>query len=248
VGWYSCDEEFPMTLQIGMIASDGWVLASDRRGTEQSNQPDGSVATLASDVRKIELQPRGVNVAYSCAGAGTIVRAAGIELVDRLMALNAPWINLSNEFMGISASHPALMYVPVGSNRLIVVCFGPEVGEAQMWNVDFMSGPLKYPDQVHHWTMAGDFHNAARLLPQLYYSKRSCDELMRLAAFTILYGHLFNPSGIGGLDIVIGRQKKAPRFLNDKELDTLRTEFDAFDQTLASSFSTSVPVVRHYRP
>lgn len=237
-----------MTLQVGMIASDGWLLASDRRSTEQSNQPDGSVATFANDVRKVELRPRGINIAYTCAGSGTIVRPAAIDLVDRLTALPAPWNNLSNEFAAVSASHPPPIYVPFGSNRMIVICLGPEVAEPQMWNVDFMNGPLKFPDQVDQWTIAGDFQNAARLLPQLYYSKRSADELVRLAAFTILHGHLFNPSGIGGLDILIGEQGAVPRFLSIKELDKLREEFDAFDQTMASAFAATVPALRHYRP
>ncbi len=244
---YYLDGEFPMTLQTGMIAADGWLLASDRRNIEQSNQPDGSVATLATDVRKIELRPSGINVAYSCAGSGA-VRQAAIQLTDRLMTMNMPWSNLANEFAGIAASNSLPIFGAIGANRLIVVCFGREVDEPQMWTVDLMSGQLKLPERVHQWAIAGEFHSGARLLPQLYYSKRSCNDLTRLAAFTILYGHFFNPSGIGGLDILIGKQGMPPRFLSDKELDRLREEFDAFDQTMASAFLTTVPALRHYRP
>jgi hypothetical protein len=241
------DEEFPMTLQIGMLASDGWILASDRRSTQASGQPNGSQAYLSSDTRKIELNPMGTNIAYACAGSDA-VRRAGTALATRFAHLNSPWTNIAAELAGISQTHSLPFSVPFGSHRLIVVFFGPEVGEPQMWAVNFVSGQLILPESIGQWSLAGDYQTGARLLPQLYYSQRNCDELIRLAAFTILYAHLFNPSGIAGLDILVGRSRTQPRFLSTEELDALRAEFDRFDGVLAQHFGTTIPALRYYRP
>jgi hypothetical protein len=241
------DEEFPMTLQIGMLASDGWILASDRRSTQGSGQSDGSQAYLSADTRKIELKPMGTNIAYACAGSDAI-RRAGAALAARFAHLTSPWSNIAIELAGISQSYSLPFVVPFGSHRLIVVFFGPEVDEPQLWVVNFKSGQLALPEPIGQWALAGDFQSGARLLPQLYYSPRTCAELIRLAAFTIFYAHLFNPSGIAGLDILVGQYGTAPRFLSSAELDGLRVEFDRFDDVLARHFGTTVPALRHYRP
>jgi hypothetical protein len=242
------DEEFPMTMQIGMLASDGWILASDRRAGAYSAQPDGSHAYLLTDVRKIELKPTGVNIAYACAGAADAVRKAGIALTNRLAGMPSPWLNLATEFTSIAASHALPFFAPFGSHRLIVVCFGHEVDEPQMWVIELVSGQLKLPERVGQWAIAGEYQNGARLLPQIYYSPRTCHELIRLAAFTILSAHLFNPSGVAGLDILVGKTGEPPRFLSTAELDTQRNAFDTFDGALAQAFSTNLPALRHYRP
>jgi hypothetical protein len=62
-------------------------------------------------------------------------------------------------------------------------------------------------------SLAADYNNGAGILPQSYYTKRTCRDLLKLAAFTILAGHLFNPSGVGGLDILVAENKQPPRFI-----------------------------------
>ena len=79
------------------------------------------------------------------------------------------------------------------------------------------------------------------------YSKRSCDELIRLAAFTILYGHLFNPSNVAGLDVLVGRDAEEPKFLEESDLNILRGDFKTFDADVAKRFSTNLSNLDNYR-
>ena len=219
-----------MTLQVALMASDGWLLASDRRSGEYSNPGDDSAAFVARDVRKIELVPD-CQLAFACAGAEE-VRQAGAALVRRLRtpASSFNWSDLQNELTRLAMSSPSKMALPFGFSRLTVALFNIELQIPQLWTVDFARQGMtpRLPEIISEWTLAGDFNNGARLLPQLYYSKRSCRELTRLAAWTILFAGLFNPSSVSGVDVLIGENGSPARFLSDKELNQLRDEFQDF--------------------
>lgn len=236
-------EELPVTLQIAMIASDGWILASDRRSVGHSRQQDGSDAFLTKDTRKIEASPSGLNLAYMCAGSDD-VRRAGIALVDRLKDTNLPfnWQDIRSELAPFGKAQQPLSY---GSYCLTMVFYPPALSKPQLWSVKLRPNPL--PEQVTQFDVSGDFNSGARLLPQLYYSKRSCDELIRLAAFTILYGHLFNPSNVAGLDVLVGRDAEEPKFLEESDLNILRGDFKTFDADVAKRFSTNLSNLDNYR-
>ena len=123
--------------------------------------------------------------------------------------------------------------VPYGSYCLTIAFYPPTLSKPQLWSIKFRPNP--FPEQIAQFDLAGDFNSGARLLPRLYYSKRRCDELIRLAAFTILYGHLFNPSGVAGLDVLVGRDDEEPKFLEESDLNILRDDFNQKNQTHRNS-------------
>ena len=221
-----------------MFASDGWILASDRMAGEFSQQLDGSAAFISRDVPKIEVEPEGLPLAYCCAGSPA-VRDAALEIVNNLKVVSypAPPTEVQRILVGVSARNRLTGFVPYGSHRIILVYFD---NAPQMWTVNFAQGQPVLPEQTNQWVLAGEYNNAGRLLPQLYYARQPCSELIKLAAFTIFYGHQFNPSGVDGLDILVGEDGKEPRLLELKDIAQLNADFNKFHKSLARQFKAKV--------
>jgi hypothetical protein len=115
-----------------------------------------------------------------------------------------------------------------------------------LWAIEL---PTLTITQCSSWTLAGDFGNAARLLPQLYYSRRSVESLSRLAAFTLFAGHECNPSSVGGpINLFYGDLYGRAFSATETQLNAITQEWTTFDEGLARSLDTDLTSVKPHRP
>lgn len=228
----------PMTLCIGLIASDGWIIASDKRLYEQTptNLPDGRIITTSffSNTSKIHWVPD-VNVVYTFSG-DHISALAGEGLISELRhnppppdsratLLNA----LSYNFWTTHARFSSNVHL---KRDLLVVFTTPPV---ELWTVSLGLPPAvgQHDDKA----LIGDIGSGPSLFPSLYYKPAKCEKLVVLAAHTILMGHRCNPSLIEGLEMYVGKTKDGTvRCLVEKELSDLRDQSSALSQQIGSLF------------
>jgi hypothetical protein len=76
-------EDTPMTYQVALVASDGWILASDQMQVD-TRQIGWHASRVGSSVSKIFTEPA-LNITYSTVGDPVAV-LAGDELLRRVRA------------------------------------------------------------------------------------------------------------------------------------------------------------------
>jgi hypothetical protein len=197
----SFEERIPMTLQVGLIGSDGFVLASD---TKASNG-FGSTTT-----RKLILVGPMV-----CAVSGDhILSTLGRKLIDAYK----PEIVWSERAESIVEDLPLPSYKRSQLSGSLIFAL-PEWDVFQ--EVSVTSGVVA--SMPFNPAFGGDSPNLATYFCKAYYSSsKTVQELSVLAAHTIIEAARVNPSSIGGLEIVVGRKGEEARYLNESELRFLR--------------------------
>jgi hypothetical protein len=187
-----------MTMQVGLIGSDGIVLASDTKWMHQPREEQtfwgGRYGTNST---KIKLTPQ---VAVSCAED---METAGF-LADEIIRYTQSGDNRPQKtvFKEIAAriprqhEHPAkcLAVVPGDSLRLYSFLY-------------------RYSDFDHEWTLtckrelskavAGDSANSALFFAERYHQiSLTVAELVPLAAHVVVSAHPLNTAGVSDLEIV----------------------------------------------
>lgn len=192
---FSVDEEEPVTLQIGIVASDGVLLASDKAQVEDS---------VHSEETKIITIPKH-GIAYAFSG-DRIARRAGKELESHL--LNAQFNRgdvggaleaIGNIVYSRYSGHP---HFPRWTERRLLVALHPE---RQLWElvIDFNSHTRRVPDKA----VAGGYETTVRYLVSRYLERRplekmAMNQLKPFAAHFILEGHSISQFTISKLQIV----------------------------------------------
>jgi hypothetical protein len=90
---------------------------------------------------------------------------------------------------------------------------------------------------VSNRLFGGDRGNAGVFFAERFdaeIANRSVDELKLLAALTVLEGGFLNPTGVGGLDVLVSKHGEKPRFLEDEELQPLRDRAESLHNILAA--------------
>lgn len=195
-----------MTLAVGLIGSDGWVLASDKRLYESSGnlQPEVNkiiTGTMLSRTPKIHWVPE-ADLIYTFAG-DHVSMLAGEALADKLKK-NACSPSARGTFLNevgnlFWSNHARLTTQPSLKRDLLVIFTKPSV---QLWTVGL--GLTSTPGLHEDIALIGDTSNGAKIFPLLYYSPRSVEELKVLAAHTILLGHQCAKSLVEGLEMWVG--------------------------------------------
>lgn len=250
------EEELPMTLILGMMGSDGWLLAADTHVTEIQLPDQRSGAQMAAghfigDECKILSRPD-LGVSYASAGSDR-TREAGERLIECVKAKTFGWEDTSSALRRIGRESKLGTNPPFGSERLLIIFDNPiteldnrKLETPQLWKLDLGISVRVAPPEYRE--IGGDFGNAATLLPQLYYTGCSVERLIRLAAFTLWFAAKCNPRDIGSdLDILVGRAGKS-EFVPESDLDELHREFDQFDATIANGLGFTLAEVRKFRP
>jgi hypothetical protein len=189
-----------MTLQVGMIAKDGWVLASDTRSLDL----DG----LAADDGLLPgMTPKIVRCAnnraiYAFSG-NELAHNAGLMFEERLDSILKGHRAAELKRLGEDAHRaPITKLSMAGSrNRLLIIFYGPDQ-EPSLWSVGIGELGEFSPRQ---YAIAGGA-NLAKFFPVAYYEslsdeRRTVRNLKRLAAHTICEGHTINPSPVAGLQL-----------------------------------------------
>lgn len=212
-----------VTLQVALIAADGFILASDQK----SSRPDGS----STYVTKLCLSDR-KNVAIAASGTSSAGKFAD-RLVKTLdtrtrdlrsqtrQTINDEAQKIFDYFVhgDFSEGYGRVLVDCTKGNRLILTI----PGVPQLWEVRFNpDGPDVNQIEDSKCILMGDENNPARYFLSYFDPAKSVADLLPLAALTISEGAKFNPD-IGRLDILVHEDRGAVRFLSNKELDDLAT-------------------------
>ncbi len=185
-----------MTLQVALVGTDGIVLASDRRFTIHT----AGKTTTAHRGRKIRVaKDRGLAISYARSHLGVVTGHAILrEITD--VELDSPESPLENLANNVFRQHSSPFAAPPAAGEVLVVLLRDL---ATVHHLDIYAASVcQDSDDV---AFAGDNLNSALFFAQQYYSKLPVNDLAFLAAHTILMGAKINPSGIGGLDILLCR-------------------------------------------
>lgn len=185
-----------MTYQIGLKATDGWVLASDTAACDECDVFGGggvgAVKTLLTTSASKIVRRDDFEMVYAFSG-GALARCAGFALEKAVKQGLAPSERahyLTGAFFEARKEYPN--YKEDGE---LIVIFG--YGEdAEMWTVT-CGKPAVLRTEVAY----GGGGNLAVFYPQRFYSLTSAEKLTFLAAHTILEAHTFNPTVVRGLEI-----------------------------------------------
>src|SRR6266576_2040173 len=96
-------------------------------------------------------------------------------------------------------------------------------GISQLWEISFIVGQASVSAASNH-LLNGDRGKPGVFFAERYSaetSDKSVEELKLLAALTVLDGGLLNPTGVGGLDLLVSKHGEKPYFLEDGELQQL---------------------------
>jgi hypothetical protein len=225
-----------MTLQVAMIASGGWLLASDVAGAEpQPTSIDGQRPTGAPIVPFAEGKIARIekhSIIYAFAGAGS-TKAAGLlmgEVADADPALLSDrnnFLRKVKERADQRYGHP-LNPVP---GTLTVFFLAPKV---ELWTLHLERCNIIGPRIDPPFSMAGA-GNWAMFFPCRYYEQRALADLKLLAAHTILTGNHFNRTGVAGLELWSAGNGEPPQKAEEPEIQKLKERSAALSERLRAT-------------
>jgi hypothetical protein len=183
---FSSAGEPPMTMQIGMVGTDGIVLASDTwHSTTSGGVRHGysSSKIMLNDTRQIA-----VTCALDMQSARELAKHICDMQLDPIRTFHHRVRTMSESVVGDHGFH-CIIAVAGPFRRLYLFKFLPHPREIECIPID---------DFVH----AGDTPNAAVMWAMRYYKRTSMEALKGLAAQTVVSAHLLNTAMIDGLEIV----------------------------------------------
>ncbi|MDR3575073.1 MAG: hypothetical protein P4L50_14530 [Anaerolineaceae bacterium] len=215
-----------MTMQVGMIGTDGIILASDIQAQRRMIRC-GLGTWHTSDAYKIKISTSKKIVA-SCAMDMCESERIASELLTTLDGVDI--YSRERKIIEIARTIP---------NKLAVECFvafiDPDPWLFLIQHPDGSDHPIVQP--IIGKAFAGDALNPAAYWAERYYCKMAVGKLKHLAAHVIAEAGILNPALIGGLDIVIGKDGEFSR-LSQLETDNLIQQSgkceDAFGQSILS--------------
>lgn len=216
----ACDTMIPcwedldrMTLQIGLVGSDGIVLASDRL----VNVSEAGDFTLSIRSKFFSTD------AMACCWSGdSVARYAAMHIsqcdwsspLDRRKTLRDCGDRAWN-FV-----HGSFQHVPKAqiSPRKVLVAFS---SDASLWELDLSQ--MSIADVVIDKTVAGSARTTIKHLINNYVPRERLPiaNLVLIAAHSILMGHQEQNADIDGLEIAIIRRGENPQFLTKDQENTL---------------------------
>jgi len=226
-----------MTLQVGLVGSDGIVLASDR---------------LVNTVEAGDVSPRQSSKFFHndrvvCCWSGNRAAEYAANFIqdsawDNPSRRDAELKECGNRGWRTEYGHADPQpRSSISAVRRILAAF-PQ--DCTLWDMDVYNYSLT--EQVRDKTFSGDVHTTTRHLLRHYIPEGlPVARLIRIAAHMILMGHRENNFGIGGLEIAIVRQGQAPHFLSreqERELTRLSDSMhESISEILLQPFEFSSP-------
>jgi hypothetical protein len=209
----SIEEEIPMTMQVGFVGTDGVLLASDTRYTD-----DSGMLRLPWDATKFTIN-------HDC---GVVVSRSGKMmtagyLADAIIAAslrNPHWFKEMGAHQIIEDA--VLPRIQIGSEfcQCLVAFTRPSVRlyrfqivmMGKSWGLEF--------SEISGKVFAGDYKNSAIFWADRYYRKPRVPikNLIPLAAHLIMAAHFLNTTGIAGLEIVLCRDSEICALSTDENL------------------------------
>ena len=199
-----------MTLQIGLVGPDGFVLASDKRCVSVG----ANIMTTSFTTEKIYFD-HNWSAAWCASGhwcTDVICQALQVELERRGNAIPRGTQAVLLLLRRIVEAHAVeVSRANLGNGRILLIQDDQQGARGYWLDVGWVSADLawgvtagrEFLDKMH----GGDLGNSAVLFADAYYNPTcTVDRLARLAAHVILMGAKLNPSWVEGLEIVIGER------------------------------------------
>jgi hypothetical protein len=214
-------EELTMTLQVGFVANDGFVIASDRKATSGFGLRKNAGATTVNIrrgamMRKILAAESGIVCAFSGSDLSAAIAQKLVESAPRRFSTEveiATYLQRSQEF--------AAMLGKVPTNEMIIagVLDTPQ-GVSCLWRIFFFDVPMVLP--IKDKLYGGDEGNSAIFFGEAYYEpSQGVDGLVPLATHIIAEGRKQNGLSVDGLDVLVAKNGEKPKFLDETELNAL---------------------------
>jgi hypothetical protein len=219
----------PMTFQIGMVANDGWLIASDQKETLLGFST--SATRVGAGGQKIRFDAD-KGIAFAAWGEQWMFKL-GQSLIENF---SPSWRSDSDTFWSALTGEAKSAWKREKELRsnlnedwsLRGLMVGIAGAPKALWTVDV--GEQIYISPRPDFMPTGDVCNAAMFFPQRYYKRLSVDQLKLLAAHTVLLAHDFNTAGVGGLEMLVCKDDKF-NFLKEDEIATLRELSEQIDSS-----------------
>lgn len=192
-----------MTMQVGMVGSDGILIASDTQWTDND-----ALVRQSWNQTKLKIN-YDCGVVISCAGKLVAAGRLADEIITRTLK-NATW--LSSEIGAKQEiERKVLPYVEETDQVECLVVFTRPARQLLHFQVatnarNRSERSLMISEQIYTKRFAGDVRNSARFWVERYYPrapKIPIKRLVPLAAQLITSAHVLNTAGISGLEIVL---------------------------------------------
>jgi len=207
-----------MTMQIGMVATNGVVIASDTKWYDDTS----GVRHTSSSTKHCMDSARGIAVA--CSGSD-VSRLVGQKIVEELAIedYSNPRFSvtqIAKSIVGrLDHTFASCLIVLRGNNCI------------RLFSLDMKVNEYDFCEQ-NGIIWKGDITNSAVFFGEAYYSRRPTNDLLVLGAHTILTAEKRNSGGIGGLEILVCNEEGF-NLLSESELDELRNtsaKIEAFER------------------
>jgi len=231
---YSSQEEMllrSMTFQVGLLGTNGWVLASDTCLYEPYPVATGersTVVPIRSMGSKI-VHNQTARMIYAVSGGVNLSREAG-EILNRQAGTNGIELDKRREILS-EVGPQTLAKFPNAQDRnlggtLLVIFYDPKPA---MWTLDIGGAPV-----LRESLAFGGAGSLAMLFAVRYYEKtRPVEELTFLAAHSIIEASFFNPSLVDGLELWSCTDGRVERAL-DTELVKLQERSAQFNELIGT--------------
>ena len=235
----SAEELNAMTLQVGLVGSDGIVLASDRLVQVYENG-SRSVTRTSKFLHGAD--------ALCCYSGDSVSEQTAYEIRDHdwstvdsrdMEAVRSVLRDLGNA--GYNKAQ-ALYGVLPGIVRKVLA-----VHSDQLWLLTISAQNTSLANQVLDRAVAGDIENTSRYFMNKYANQcesSSVSELIRLAAYTILAAGEENPHGVGGLELYAIPTGKRSILLSAAQEQELGTWFKKTAAFIQKKFATPFNYLR----
>jgi hypothetical protein len=205
-----------MTMQVGMVASNGIVLASDTRWTI-SPKVSGWTARHGYNSHKIKIDATD-SIAVACAR----------DKVDANRVADA-LLELASEGEATRADRIRQIGTAVaGDEDLECILVFAKPTQA-LWYFQYIKRQVVACDQIFNYVFGGDSVNAAVFWVRNYHDYQPIDQLKRLAAHAIVCAGKICPDQVSGLELVYCDESGLHR-LTRKENRDLELESRKWDQ------------------
>ena len=213
-------DETVMTFQVGMVGTNGILLASDKLAV-QFGIPGQSYRDPFQTDKIVAVGHQ--EIAYCCAGDrlstivgkaitedGAVREKAGRVPLDRLMSDLQMDFGRAVEVIACEAvSQSKLDFAdkepwdrPKGGSLLLAYC-RPEPME--LWKLDVQAQGMPHANRIRNKCRIGDSTTPASFFSECYYHNVPIEDLILLAAHTVFTAGAMNPDGVDGLDILLCR-------------------------------------------
>jgi hypothetical protein len=185
-----------MTMQVGMMASNGVVLASDTKCSRDALNSDGLVADDSYGCSKIRIDDSG-QIAVTCARD----MIAATKVADALMSELKPelWENPEQSIREIGRN----VMATVGKNLEIECLIGLAKPVPTLYKFQYVQdGAQIVCDRIPTFAHTGHALNAAIFWSLCHYRKEPIKNLMALASILVVDAAQLNSARIGGLELV----------------------------------------------